>query len=653
VTDLPESKPEGLHPEQIALVRQHLQDVLSSSAFAGSKRAQEFLHLVVEHTLADRTDALKERMIGAEMFGRPVDYDTANDAVVRVKATEVRRRLLQYYRDSAPESSVRIDLPVGSYMPKFVWQRDRTTAEIAVASVRAVAPKDLHGAPAGSPGDIAAALPTLPSKRIWWRRWSVVAPLIALLAVGGFLAIQGWWGISSASPIRSLAILPFVNLSGDPKQDYFADGMTEELIAELGQVSTLRVISRTSVMTYKGTQKTVPIIARELHVDGILEGSIEREGNKVRVIIQLIDSRTDEHIWAHTYERDMTSALELQGEVARAITEQIRIELTPQQQAHLQRTRRANPAALELHLQGMQQLNSGNPRGAIELFRQALEKDPDYAPAHAAMASAYGWLGESGRISYAEAFAQQKSAAQKAIDLDDSRPEPHLELGFAAMNQDWDWSMQNKEFRRALELNPNSAAVHWAYANYLNRVGLADDAVEEAKLALQLDPVSSRSYTNLSFIYYYARQYDEALAQIERAMALHPDPMEIAFPLSVIYVEKRQYDKAIQEFQKMGDVAHGLGHMGNAYARRGLKAEARAVVPRLKQHVDKTGVGRYEIALIYAGLEENDKAFEWLESAYQVRDKGLTYLKVDPCLDPLRADSRFASLMQRVGIPTS
>ena len=656
MADLPESsaKPEGLNREQIALVRQHLRDVLSSAAFSGGKRAQEFLQLVVEHALADRTESLRERMIGAEMFGRPVDYDTANDAVVRVKATEVRRRLLQYYRDSNPDPAVRIDLPVGSYVPKFVWHTEKTPTPAAPPEITAVPhSQDAHDTLAQAPADLQAVAPTLPSERRLSRRWMVLVPLLALLALGGFFAMQSWWGISSASPIRSLAILPFVNLSGDPKQEYFADGMTEELIAELGQVSTLRVISRTSAMTYKGTNKTVPVIARELHVDGILEGSIEREGNKVRVIIQLIDSRTDEHIWAHSYERDMTSALELQSEVAHAISDQVRIELTPQQEAHLKRTRRAEPAVLELHLQGMQQLNSGNPRAAIELFRQAIEKDPDYAPAHASLASAYGWMGEAGWISYAEAFAQQKTAAMRAIELDDSRPEPHLELGFAAMNQDWDWTTQNKEFRRALELNPNSAAVHWAYANYLNRVGLPNDAVAEAKLALQLDPVSSRSYVNVSFIYYYARRYDEALQQIERAIALHPDSLETTFPLSIIYVEKRQYDKAIQEFHKLGGGPHGLGHLGNAYARHGLKAEARAVVPKLKEHVDKTGVGRYEIALVYAGLQENDKAFEWLESAYQVRDKGLTYLKVDPCLDPLRADERFAPLVQRVGIPTS
>src|SRR5262245_23353890 len=491
----PTSLPGRLTPDQLTVARQHLQEVLSSSAFTNSKRAQEFLQLVVEHALSDRTDALKERMIGVEMFGRPVDYDTANDAVVRVKATEVRRRPSQYYQDLPAPPALAIDLPVRSYVPKFVWQPESAPPSPPVPQAAPLPASALHS----------AAPAVAPPRRSLWRRWVVPASALVLFAVAAFLGLQRW-GFSSASPIRSLAVLPLVNLSGDPKQEYFADGMTEELIAELGQVSSLRVISRTSVMTYKGTNKTVPVIARELHVDGILEGSIEREGNKVRIIIQLIDSRSDQHICAHPYERNMTSALELKGEVAPAITDEIRIELTPQQQAHLTRTRHTEPAALELYLQGMQRLNSGDPRGAAQLFRSAVEKDPEYAAAQAAMATAYGWMGEAGWISYAEAFAQQKAAAQKAIELDDSRPEPHLELGFAAMNQDWDWGTQNKEFRRALELNPNSAAVHWAYANYLSRVGLPEDAVGEAKRALQLDPVSSRSYMRLSFVYYYAWQ---------------------------------------------------------------------------------------------------------------------------------------------------
>jgi len=631
---------QGLSSEQISLIREHLQEVLSSPEFATSKRAQEFLRILIEHALADRTESLKERMIGAEMFGRPVDYDTANDAVVRVKATEVRRRLAQFY-GSIDEPAVRIELPVGSYVPKFVWSTAHKLS--AEREPLGAAKHESQGAEPERKG----------SGRTSLGKWMALVAVVAFLIGAVFVGVKEWKKPLAAEPIRSIAILPLINLSGDPSQEYFADGMTEELIAELGKVPELRVISRTSVMSYKASKKKLPEIAEELRVDGIVEGSIVREGSRVRITAQLIDSRFDEHVWSHSYEREMTGVLELQSDVARAIADEIRIKLTPQQQARLNRARRTKPEAVEAYMQGTQQMNSGNARRAIEYFRQAIDKDPDYAAAHAALSSAYGWIGESGGMSYAQAFSEQKAEALKAIELDDSRPEPHLELGIAAMNQDWDWATQKKEFQRALELNMNSAAVHWAYAGYLSRMGLVNDALDEANLALKTDPASSHAYMNMSFIYYFARQYDQALAQIDRANALRPDPDETLFPLSIIYVEKGQFDKAIQEFQKSGNSPHGLGHLGNAYARAGRKAEARSILPKLKDHVARTGIGRYEIALVYAGLKENDQAFEWLERAYQVRDKGLTYLMVDPCLDPLRSDPRFPELLKRVGLPAA
>lgn len=636
----PAEDSERLDPKQISLIREHLRAVLSSPEFAATKRAQEFLQLLVEHALADRTESLKERMIGAEMFGRPVDYDTANDAVVRVKATDVRRRLAQYY-GTAINPIVRIELPVGSYVPKFVWPiaeklTDERDLPVAVNPESPSAESEQKGV-----------------VRTSVRRWAALVVVAVFLIAAGLFALGTWKKPLAVEPIRSIAILPLINLSGDANQDYFADGMTEELIAELGRVEDLRVISRTSVMTYKGTKKKLPEIAKELRVDGIVEGSIIREGNRVRITAQLIDSRTDEHVWAHSYERDVPGVLELQSGVARAIADEIRIELTPQQEAHFKRARRVKPEAVEAYLLGTKQLDSGNPRGAIEYFRQAIDKDPGYAAAHAALSRAYGWMGEAGWMPYGEAFSEQKAEALKAIELDDSRPEPHLELGIVAMNQDWAWATQQKEFQRALELNKNSAAVHWAYANYLVRVGRVDDALDEANLALKIDPASSHAYINMSFVSYFARRYDEALAEIERAIALGPDPAETLFPRSIIYVEQGQFEKAIREFQKMGNLPHGLGHMGNAYARAGRKAEARTVLPKLREHVAKSGIGRYEIALVYAGLKENDQAFEWLERAFDVRDKGLTYLIVDPCLDPLRADPRFDALLQRVGFPTT
>jgi TolB-like protein/tetratricopeptide (TPR) repeat protein len=637
----PVSNPEEFGPERLGLVRDHLKDVFASKAFAGSKRAQDFLQLIVEHALAGRLDSLRERMIGAEMFGRRIDYDTANDAVVRVKATEVRRKLAQYYQESTKPPVVRIELPSGSYVPKFYWE--------SLA--------DPHPGP--HPGED-PPVPPVPSPIAApgekFRQWRVVAGTLAALATIAAIGYVGFkvWPRRSAPETEhhAIAVLPLQNLSGDPRQDYFADSMTEELIADLGQVSASRVISRTSTMTYKGTTKTLPQIARELGVDTVVEGSVLREGKQVRITAQLIDARTDHHLWARSYVRDLNDVLTLQAEVARTIADQIRIAVTPEERARLARPRTVDPEAQELYLQGMQALGTGNPGNAIGYFQKAIDKDPNYAQAHAALANSYGWMGEAGWMPYSEAFPNEKAAAVKAIALDEALPEGHVQLAQAAMDLDWDWATEGKEFKRALELNPNSAAVRWAYSNYLERMGRLPEAISELQLALQLDPISSRAYHNTAFGYYFARQYDQALLQMQHASALRHEPAELIFPLAVIYVEKGMYGEAIQQFKKLGGQPHAVGHMGNAYARMRRVAEAREMISELQKQVQNTGVGRYEIALVYAGLGEKDEAFAWLEKSFVARDKGLTYLKIDPCLDPLRLDPRFQDLVRRVGLPS-
>jgi TolB-like protein/Tfp pilus assembly protein PilF len=655
----PVSRPDELSQERSRLIREHLKSILASHAFEGSKRAQSFLQLVVEHALAGRIDDLRERMIGAEMFGRPVDYDTANDAVVRVKATEVRKKLAQYYQELREVTPIRIELPPGSYVPKFhVDSVETPTVPDAEPAVQISAER------AGSPE--VSVLPEAseakehrwPSRGAWRSSTKVLlfagAPIaIALIAVAGYLSFQWRYRVAKPEPeAHSIVVLPLKNLSGDPKQEYFADAMTEELIADLGQVASLRVISRTSAMTYKDTNKTLPEIARELGVDTVVEGSVLRADNQIRITAQLIDARTDHHLWANNYVRDLNHVLSLQGEVAQAIANEIRIEVTPEERARLARIRTVDPEAQELYLQGRQALNAGDPAKAIGFLQEAIDKYPDYAQAHAALANGYGWMGEAGWMPYTQAFPKQKSEAIKAIELDADLPDAHVELASAAMNLDWDWETQEKEFKRALALNPNSAPVRWAYANHLERLGRVAEAIEESKVALALDPVSSRAYMNSAFSYYFARQYDVALAQMQRASELPHTMIELTFPLGDIYAEKGLYDEAIQQFKKLGDAPHALGHMGNAYARAGNSAAARETLTKLQEHIRKDGVGRYEIALVYAGLGEKDEAFRWLEQAYQTRDKGLTYLKIDPCMDPLRSDPRFQDLERRVGLPT-
>ena len=591
-------------------------------------------------------------MIGAEMFGRPIGYDTGSDSVVRVKASEVRKRLAQFYVEIKEKPAVRIELPSGSYVPKFRFEPPERTAppQSELAPSNTVQPGTLNSEELSGQRH---EPPPLPGKRLrpTSRVLAAVALGATLIAIACYVGFKKWQADSNARlEIRSIAILPLENLSGVPEQEYFADGMTEELINDLGQVSTLRVISLTSAMSYKGTKKKLPEIARELSVDGVVEGGVLREGNQVRISAQLIDARTDRPIWAHTYIRDLTSVLALQGEVAQAIAEEISIKMTPQEQARLSRQRPIDPEAQDLYLHGMLQLDADDCRSAVDYFHKALIKNPNYAQAHAALADCYGRMGESGRMPYKEAFSDQKVEATMAIESDNSLPEGHAELANTAMTLDWDWPAAAIEFHRALELNPNSAAIHQKYAFYLVRTGQLHDALAEVERGVDLDPVSGRSLHFEGFIYYFSRQYDQTLSLIRRVRALDINPPDWTFLLGDVYAEKGMYNESIAEFLKSGNGPDSLGHLGNASARAGQVAAARKTISQLEEHVRKDGVGRYEIALVYTGLGKKQEAFKWLEESYNAHDVGLVYLKIDPCLDPLRSDPHFDDLVRRVGL---
>ena len=650
-------KPEALSPDQLSQVHLHLEEVLASHAFAGSKRTQDFLQLIVRHALEGEFDSLRERMIGAEMFGRRIDYDTGSDSVVRVKATEVRKKLAQYYLEVDKTPALRIELPSGSYVPRFHFEPPEPSPVVHASAV----PLSHAEETAHQPEDAPAKVPAGPAEevspgvnkrvRLSPIIWTAAVLGLALIAAIGYLGFRKWYNDAHGPrEIRSIAILPLENLSGNPGQEYFADGMTEELINDLGQVSTLRVISLTSSMSYKGTKKKLPEIARELAVDGVVEGGVLREGNQVKISAQLIAARSDRPIWAHTYVRDLTSVLAWQGEVAQAIADEISINVTPQEQARLARNRPIDPEAQDLYLHGLLQLDADDCQSAIDYFDKAIEKNPNYAQAHAALANCYGRMGESGRMAYKEAFTRQRAEATKAIELDDSLPEGHAELANTAMTLDWDWAAAATEFHRALELNPNSAPIHQKYAFYLVRTGQLPEALAQVGRGVDLDPVSWHSFHSQGFIYYFSRKYDQALSLILRVRALDIHPPDWSFLLGDVYAEEGRYTESIAEFQKSGNGPDSLGHLGNALARAGQVAAARQTIAQLEEHVQKNGVGRYEIALVYAGLGKKQEAFRWLEEAYDAHDVGLLYLKIDPCLDPLRSDARFDDLMRRVGL---
>ncbi|HEU5350813.1 MAG TPA: hypothetical protein VFU55_04400 [Terracidiphilus sp.] len=683
-------------------MREHLEKILASRTLAGSKRTQDFLRLVVTHTLEGETDSLRERMIGAELFGRPVGYDTGNDSVVRVRANDARKKLTQYYRSEAKDEklAVRMELPSGSYIPKFHFAElepavnaadaeKPATAGGTASATPAVAGSVVTGPavagpatagpikvePAGAePAAEPAAVPVmepprreppaslaslslrgtiLPAKKkLRWGRVGVLAAGVGILSALAILAILHKRHAAPAIPsgIHSIAVLPFDNLSGAPAQDYFADGLTEELINDLGQVSTLRVISFTSSMSFKGTQKTLPEIARELNVDAVVEGGVLRDGNQVRISVQLIDAATDRPVWASTYVQDVTSVFAWQGEVAQAIAQEISTKVTPQEQARLERKGAVDPEAQDLYLHGLLQRNAGDCGQAIGFFQQAIAKSPQYAQAHSALATCYGMLGESGQMPYKKAFEQQKAEALKAIALDDSLSEAHAELGNTAMTMDWNWPAADAEFRQAIALNPSSATNHEKYAFYLVRTGHSNEAAAQIEQSVDLDPVSGSTFHAEGFIYYFAHHYNKALTVARTAQGLRINLPDWNFLLGGIYAAKGMYADSIKAFLKSGDGPYTLGHLGNVYARAGQKDAARRIIQRLEGNVKADGVGRYEIALVYAGLGDRKDAFRWLEEAYRAHDVGIVYLKVDPCLDPLRGDPRFANLLRLTGL---
>ena len=513
----------------------------------------------------------------------------------------------------------------------------------------------------------AAATKPAPGAAAWIKAGiGAAVGTVAVIILVAVLNIGGWrnrlQGRASTPRIESLAVLPLENLSRDPEQEYFADGMTESLITELSKIRALRVISRTSVMQYKGARKPLPQIARELGVDGVIEGSVQRAGNRVRVTAQLLHAATDRHLWAESYERDLRDVLSLESEVAQAIANEIKVKLTPQEQARLSSgVRQVNPEAYDAYLRGRYYQYMRTEEGlkrSVEYFEQAVAKDPASALAYAGLADSYSLLGNHGFLSPQQASPKAEAAALKALAMDDTLAEAHTALAFVKTNYDWDFSTAEREFKRAIELNPGYPRAHSLYAAYLGGHGRFDEALAEIKRALELDPLSLYDNTNLGWYLHKARRYDEAISQFQMTLEMDPNLLQAHLWVGQVYESKEMYGEAIAEFQKAigldGGSPPSLAALAHAYAVSGKRGQALSLLSRLKElELSKQEyVSAYDLAVIHTGLGDKDQAFKSLERAYEQRDGWMAFwLKTDPRLDPLRADQRFASLLRRVGLP--
>jgi len=476
---------------------------------------------------------------------------------------------------------------------------------------------------------------------------------------------RGYRFIGKAAPavqadsgrIQSIAVLPMENLSRNPEQEYFADGLTEALITSLAKVSALRVISRTTAMQYKGAHRPLPEIARELQVDGIVEGTVLRSGERVRISAQLIEARTDMHIWAESYERDVRDMLTLHSEVARAIAKEIQITLTPREQMQLASSRPVDPEAYEAYLKGRHHWNRRSGDGlkkALEYFQQAIDKDSTYAPAYAGLADCAGIAGFWSFAAPAEGCGRAKMAARKALEIEETA-EAHASLAWAILHYDWDLSAAEKEFQRAIELNPRYATAHQWYGHYLGAMGRFEHAFAELKRAIQLEPLSLIINTSYAGISWLGRQWDQAIDQTQKTLDLDPNFAAGWWARARSYEGKGMPEPAIAYSQEAIKLSGGnlffIADLGHAYAAAGKKEDAVAVLRQLQETAKHSYVNSCFVAHIYTALNEREKALQCLENAFRERSAWMPYLAMDPWFDSVRSDPQFEDLLRRMNFP--
>ncbi len=451
-------------------------------------------------------------------------------------------------------------------------------------------------------------------------------------------------------------MLPLANLSGDIQQEYFADGMTDLLITDLGQIGALRVISRPSVMQFKGTKRPVAEIAKQLGVEALIVGSVQSSGNRVRITAQLVDAVTDQQLWTRAYERELTDVLTLQGEVARAIADEVRAQVTAEEAGRLSRHHKIVPAALDAYLLAWfywDQFKEETILKAIDYFNQAIQLDPAYAAAYGGLATCWtGFLFTDARP-WAEAISKAREAATKALELDDTLAESHHAMAMVRY-QEWDWKGVEREVKKAIALNPGFSIAHMLYCNMLRHVGRVDESIVEGKLALEVDPLSMLTNQMLGDAYVNARRYDLAIAQFQKGLDLHPDDSTLQYQMGWAYLYSGAYDRGIETIrssQAVDGVDPSLSpDLAYIYALTGKRDQTRGILNRLLSLAKNYPVSPGMIALVYVALDERTQALAWLERAYQQHSSMMTWLKTDPRFDKIREEPGFQDLMRRVSL---
>ncbi len=637
-------------------IRLQLERILASKIFFPAQRSQAFLRYVVEKSIAGTVP--KEYEIALEVFERRADYDPTVDATVRVEASRLRNRIREYYDTQGKHDPILIEIPKGGYSAVFNQvRREQEGHSVDSLVLRPGSAISERTSPtAGDNGTGAAHVSqtdppdtaTFASKSVARTRVSrrvlIWISLLAAFSVAVAFSILTYVRWERARmPIRSPAVLPLSNLSGDSSQEYFADGMTDELITELAHIPNLRVVSRTSIVAYKGSRSSLPDIARQLNVDAIVEGSIVRSGNRIRITAQLIDARTDRHLWAQSFEGPASDVLSLQDSVAQQIATGARVVLTPPSPRLP-----VNPAAHDAYLRGRYFFNKQDLSHSLESFQQAIALDPTYASAYAGYSSALDAAAAFGIGTPEQLMPKALAAAQRAIQLDPQNGEAYTELGSVQTIYEWDWTEAEQNLTHGISLTPNDSIAEFKYAVYLDAVGRQQDSVDHMRRALRLDPLSFFVNRRMGVTLYLSRQYDDALVQLQRAAEMEHQPGSIDNYMSLIYEQKGDHEKAVEhdlialhEVQPQFDTAALL----SAYQQHGWQPYWRARTRALLTNSARPCTA-YEIGVDDLRVNNLAHAFDSFQHARDSHCFNMALIRVDPLLDSVRHDPRYAALLR-------
>jgi TolB-like protein/Tfp pilus assembly protein PilF len=649
-----------------AAVQEALERILASAGFVNSPRMSRFLRFVVEETAAGRAAGLKEYVVGLRVFDKAESFDPTVDPTVRVEASKLRAKLARYYETEGGGDSTIIEIPKGHYGARFCARPDSEQYRSPAVEAAPASPATGRGAVTvfdQPPAEINEPRPAPRPPTSVRRRAALALGVAALVALGGYAV----WVLTVARPTTPtvrimLAVLPFQNLTGDPEQEYLCDGLTEEMIAHLGGADPARlgVIARTSAMHYKSTTKRADEIGRELGVGYLLETSLRRIGNHLRITAQLIDARSQGLVWVEQYKRDAQDILALQGEVAAAVTRRTMLSLRVNPRSLYTSTeRRANSSqAYEHYLRGRYHWVKATPDGlqkALEHFRRAIAFDPSYARAYCGLAETYALLGSYAIMPISESHPLGRQAALTALGLDNSLGEAHRALAAILADHYWDWAEVERHYKRAMELEPSDVTTLRFYSFYLAYTGRPVEALPIAEQACSLDPVSPNARMNLGAILCLARRFDHAARELEETLDLDPNFSFARAVLGLVYISKGLPGRAVAELQKArglsGTRPYIIAFHGYTLARAGCRREALTALDDLRRLAGPQGPSPFLMALVYTGLEDNDHAFVWLGKAIETRAWEMPMLKVSPVFDRLRSDPRFPALLARVGLP--